>query len=470
MASVKIFSPGDWRDVPEEQFQLKIASAGLGPNDARDAEKLVSGQLLDRLKKMPLHDDCYYVHKVAMGGSHRYGPNRWGDGFREEVLERDHHTFELQAKAYRQHKSQGDHYGHVKVAGMRPEGFVELVTEYYGTPEAARRNGGRVADLEIESLSKRGYIPVSMGSMVPFDTCVVCGKEAPKPKDRCSSKAEGGDCPLFGCKTGMLKVAADGRMNFVDNPFNRFYDISMVGVGADPVANGVMLPLGAGEKYRSKLAEFAYSQCDKSQELSEHESLMVKLAYKWSELELSADSDDGELDPGYASAVYTGQTKLAELFSQNPQQRLDAMGRLAKEGRLPDFASFASASGAGELEIKRAEMFVPDLYSRLIVAKALLPVVKQAAFYRNSIQNSSRIFASSTFQGVDSHSVLRSTLLANASGLVPQRRKTASLEDPIPEVVAEYAAMKLAMVCGLETIDPQVLYGVVRRDLFKGIF
>lgn len=477
--TVKIFSSGDWSDVPVDQHQIKVASVGLGPTDKRAALKFASGELLDWLDKLPLRDDCVYVHKIAMGGSHRYGPNRWGDGFREEVLANDHRSFETDAKAYRQHKSDGPHYGHVKLARFSERtGLVELVTEYYATDEAAKANKGKLADLEIENLSKKGYIPVSMGSYVPGDSCSVCGHWAPKPADRCSSKSEGGNCTLFGCKTGMLKVAEDGQLQYVDNPKNRFYDISMVGTGADPVANGVLLPLGKMAEQVSrmrKVASFAESTITDLQPLSELEELALSLGYKWAEFEMEpvvkTASDAGswsDTDLGYATHSPAVSTELLSmLHSRNVQTSRDSFSELHRRRLLPDYVPFAKAAGLSDLQVEATERFIPNLFTHLVASKQLLPVVKLASSFRVSKQNNVQSFAMPTIDGVDSQSVLRRTLVANANGIALNPRKVASFSECIPEIAARYAAFKLAYFTACETVDPQSLYGIVRRDLYS---
>lgn len=175
---IKLFSPSDWSDTPQqEDHQIKIASGGLGFSDKLASKEFVGEELLHWLGNMKTDADCVYVHKVAMGGSHRYGPNLWGDGFREEVLERDAPGFEMYAKAYRNHKSaNAPFFGRPKLARFRRSlGVVELITEYYGTDKVASANGGKIADLEIQSLKQHGSIPVSMGSHVPGDSCFPAG-------------------------------------------------------------------------------------------------------------------------------------------------------------------------------------------------------------------------------------------------------------------------------------------------------
>lgn len=79
---------------------------------------------------------------------------------------------------------------------------------------------------------------ISHNCRVPHDTCSICGNQAPRREDYCKSAEEGGDCPLFGCWSGLTKVGSDGRVQFVHNPEPDFFDISRVGRNADPIAWG----------------------------------------------------------------------------------------------------------------------------------------------------------------------------------------------------------------------------------------
>lgn len=469
MTTVKLFSPVDWSDVPEKQYQIKVASTGLTGKDLKEAQENVDPKLLEWLSKLSLHPDCFYVHKTAMGGSHRYGPNRWGDGFREEVLARDCKTFEQNAKAYRNHKSDGDFYGRPKVAQFNDKtGWVELITEYYGTDKVASAEGGKVADEEIESLQKHGHIPVSMGSLVPGDRCVICAHWAPKPKDRCTSKEAGGDCELFGCKTGMLKVSDDGRINYVDNPVNVFYDISKVRTGADPIANGILLPIG---DFASKLsaielyAEELVSQIPDEQSLNRLEKTALDLSYYLADMEpKTAEFEIEELDAGFASHK---TASVPGLISSNPERFRDAVTVLVRRREFPDFENFAKSAGLSDTQVDQAAGFVPNLFSRLAREHQLIPVIKRASLFEYNDKNLDN-FALSTLADIDSKSVTRRAMLANAQQRRPERRKLAAMDARVPNIVLDYAAAKLAFFVARKTVDPYVLFGVTRRDCFKG--
>lgn len=467
MTTVKLFSPEDWSNLNAEQHQIKVASTGIKSGDAQDAAKFASAEILHLLKNVDLDPDCFYVHKLAMGGSHRYGPNRWGDGFREEVLENDVHTFPKFAKAYRQHKSKGPYFGSVKVARLRGDGIVELVTEYYGTEKKASAEGGEVADKEIESLLKRGSIPVSMGSLVPGDSCSQCGHWAPKPKDRCMSKKEGGSCTLFGCKTGMLKMASDGRINYVDNPVNTFYDISMVRVGADPIANGILLPVGDFYDQmhnNQKVAEFLLDQVPDI-EFSDSERKSLSLLHKLADIQakIRLDDEDSEFDLGFSKLATLDISTVKNLQSNNRQLVQNGLFSALRSGHLSDFNTFAKAAGLSDLEIKSASGYIPTVYDRARIVGCDHKIIKIAENYKNLIVNSASKVASLDMNDVNLKKIMRDSFIEQSSGrkLIPVLQP--ELSSSVPEVVIKYAGLQLALA-SLKDFDPIYLYGILRKE------
>jgi hypothetical protein len=471
MSSVKIFTPDDWDGIQAVQHQVKVASHGLGPNDAKDAEKFMSPETAHFFRRMSLNPDCFYVHKIAMGSSDRYGPNRWGDGFSEKALRNDVHTFEKHGKAYRQHNSKGDYYGHVKIARFREDdGIVELITEYYGTPKVAAANGGKVADEEIELLIKQGYIPVSMGSLVPYDECSTCGHKAPTRKEHCLSKKEGGMCNMFGCRNGMLKVAADGRLQYVDNPYNTFYDISKVRVGADPIANGVLLPVGEyyeGLRRNAKVAEFALAQLPESIDDSPITRAIHLSLSKLASAEY-LQSKEGEA-AAYADA---GFCKIASLSTDMTRQAMGsitqqqtAFGHAASRKEYLSFSTMCKLSGMTQGEIESAATFLPDLYQRIKTAGLSNYVVDQASKLASVCQGyKSKFFVSKT-AGLLLPEITRASLMSAARGEMLTQIKPAPAGSALPDVAVKYAAFELCLTHLSDDADLR-LHGLVRRKFY----
>ncbi|GIW89629.1 MAG: hypothetical protein KatS3mg109_0061 [Pirellulaceae bacterium] len=480
---VKIFSPGDWKDSPDVgDHQIKIASTGLGAEDKRQARKFASDELLNWLEKIETHPDCVYVHKIAMSGSHRYGPNRWGDGFREEVLDRDCGTFETHAKAYRHHRSGKGmpYYGRPKLARFRKDlGVVELITEYYGTDKVASANGGHVADREIDSLIKLGHIPVSMGSHVPGDRCVICGHWAKSRAEHCLPKSEGGTCELFGCRHGMLKIASDGRQQFVDNPINCFFDISMVKVGADPVANGVLLPVGMGEglsqaklaSYCEKLAEYVPDEVKKvTVGWSNEQRSAYHLAGFFSDIEVKLASLPSEafdeIDLGLAS--HRTEMGISGLFSSSHAVRRSTIAGLAEAREFPSFEQYAKQAGLTDAQIEELRPVVAMSFST-IRARGLLPNMISGSDFRGPVLHyykPTKLAGLPTGNEIELSKVARRGLELQASGFEREGVKTAGIAAEIPGVVWDYASAKLAWFRHIDA-DPWLALAMIRKEFSK---
>lgn len=471
MATVKIFTPDDWVGIDPMQHQVKVAAQGLGPSDAKAAEKFMSPETAHFFRRMELNPDCFYVHKIAMGDSDHYGPNRWGDGFSAKALKNDVHTFEKHAKAYRQHKSKGDHYGHVKIARYREDdGIVELITEYYGTPKVAAANGGKVADEEIGMLTKQGYIPVSMGSLVPFDRCSICSHDAPKPKDRCLSKKEGGLCSLYGCTNGMLKVAADGRLQYVDNPYNTFYDISMVKVGADPIANGVLLPVGeyyANLSSNSKTAEFAFAQLPETIDDNPVARSIHQAFNKLASLEYAhsvAGEEASYADAGFCKLASVSSAMTGQMLRGYSQQQT-AFGQAATRREFLSFRTLCKEAGMPDCEVDAAARFLPDLYQRIKLAGLGTYVVNTAAKLASICQGYKSKFFATKSAGLLLPEITRASLTSAARGEVLTPISPADHRAALPDVVVKYAAFELCLSHLADDSDLRLL-GLVRRKLY----
>lgn len=449
LTQVKLFSPSSWSGLPLETNQIKVASAGIGEADAAAALKFLSPELLYALKKASLDPDCIYSHKIAMGGSRRYGPNRWGDGFREEILARDVGTFET-AKAYRNHKSKrtDPFYGRVKLANFREgDGVVELVTEYFATPKVAAKHGGSVADEEIESLFKLGHIPVSMGSLVPGDQCVICDHFAKKPKDRCSSKREGGDCSLFGCKTGMLKIADDGRLQYVDNPKNRFYDISMVKIGADPIAYGSLLPIGDRydelQSQYAKTAELFEDMFDGDQPLQDYADSVYNHIVSLAAYEAKSASIDTDL----AIAAHVAEDIPAQLYNKLASSSVgvikDAIKQLAGTTCVIDYRKFAAAHGQSEQDIDHQLTFMPDLFTRIRLSGGSSKVASLVKKFENLSVDYHIKVASLSPSRVNWTSMKQSAMRLLANDQRVEMIVAQPMNAVIPDLVCKYAAVRL---------------------------
>jgi len=165
MAHIKILTP-DSQDFSEPVAQLiKLANGKLLGSDRSAFIKRASTQFIDKMASLEFRAGEVPVHLIAMGAHSRYGCNRNGDSFTEEVCRKYHPTFVKHARAYRDHqnKDKSKSYGIVKASAYNEEMHrVELIVAYNGTKEAADRNGGLVADEELEKLASDTPLGVSM--------------------------------------------------------------------------------------------------------------------------------------------------------------------------------------------------------------------------------------------------------------------------------------------------------------------
>jgi intein/homing endonuclease len=172
MSMVKVVSPSGWDWDRPVALPLKLTGRGLRGNDRREFLKYASHVFLPYIDQIKVAKDEVPVHLIALGASEAYGPNRNGDAFKEAACKQYHETFVKFAKWYRNHKNkahQGDpFYGYIKQSAYNDAmRRVELIAMLNAEKSAADRNGGFVADQELEKLAKDEDIPVSMACALP---------------------------------------------------------------------------------------------------------------------------------------------------------------------------------------------------------------------------------------------------------------------------------------------------------------
>jgi hypothetical protein len=175
----KILTPDSWTfDEPQSHIlPVRSGKVPLGSNDRRilSMAKIADEQLLSKIASLRKSPGEELVHMLAVGCTEMYGPNRNGDGFRAAVCEQYHPTFVKYARFYRNHKSNNPaiSYGLVKLSHYnRTMGRIELIAALNANEEAARLNGGMLADLEMQKLASEEDIPVSMGCTTDPETLV----------------------------------------------------------------------------------------------------------------------------------------------------------------------------------------------------------------------------------------------------------------------------------------------------------
>lgn len=221
---------------------IKSSQRGLVGQDRRDFLKRAGHDFASQFDKVALHPGDVAAHLLIVGATEYYGPNRNKDGFTKASCEKFHPTFVKYAKCYRNHinKDPLRSYGYVKLSHYNPTmNRIELLAIYNGTKEAADRNGGLVADKELEDLEADGEFPTSMACTLPFDHCSHCGNPARNRGEYCRGVHEGGQCKAGGLMHNIGAIT-DDPANPILHADNRekvcFFDASRVGRQADLIA------------------------------------------------------------------------------------------------------------------------------------------------------------------------------------------------------------------------------------------
>lgn len=240
MSMVKLTSPSGWDfDAPTASL-IKISSRGFRGNDRDTFIKRAGHEFLPFIDELKYASDEEPVHLIALGETSKVGCNRNGDGFKAAACRAYHPTFVKYARVYRSHinKDPSKSYGLVKKSAYNEDmGRVELIAFLNKTKEAAERNGGLVADKELEKLADKGEADWSMACRVAFDKCSFCHNEAPSRDSYCTAET----CKAGGCKDNLgkvVKIGNDIHHLHVDNPHPTWFDISHVFRRADRIALG----------------------------------------------------------------------------------------------------------------------------------------------------------------------------------------------------------------------------------------
>ncbi len=207
---------------------IKSANGRLRGSDRGLLEKRAGSDILRIYDTLSFAPDEVPIHLIAMGATEKFGCNRNGDGFREQVLLDFHKTFEKFARFYRDHanKDPARSYGLVKAAFYNvPMARVELICALNANEAAARRNGGLVADRELQKLASGKDIPVSMA-------CVLDPTYPVLTRDR-------GYVNISDVKTGDFVWTHDGQWRRVKQLNRRKY----TGTAYTFTMNGLPLPL-----------------------------------------------------------------------------------------------------------------------------------------------------------------------------------------------------------------------------------
>ena len=175
----------------------------------------------DMLNQYAPDKDHFMLHVVAMGDQETYGPNKNGDGFPKEALEKFHPTFVSDGCFFREHRNRCQEtqgIGTIKASAYNPKmRRVELIV--HGNKEKAAK--------EYEMAKSGKALSFSMSCRVPYDICSCCEKKASSPKNYCEH-----------LKHNMLQYLPEfKKYAFAINDKPKFFDISAVAKPADRIAH-----------------------------------------------------------------------------------------------------------------------------------------------------------------------------------------------------------------------------------------
>jgi hypothetical protein len=381
MGMVKIVDPRGWNFDRNIVVEVPVSSRGLRGADRSGFLKIASHVFVDAIDNMQIKKGEHPVHVITVGATEAWGPNRNGDGFKEAHCKKHHRTFEKFARWYRNHKNKdpAKSYGRIeKSAYSQNMRRIELLCMLNSTKEAAERNGGLVADTEMEKLARGDDLAVSMACRVPYDVCSSCQNKARTREEYCTSDM----CKYGGCRSNLTKVASDGHILHVDNPNPTFFDNSHVIRPADRTA------YGCTADWFTKAA--SANEFIPGAEMAEHLGVtapmgvllfqdqlptwnlsvdgQVKLAYGFADLEQRGSFISGEQARAVDPAL---QDPLApEMFdvlgTPGTEKSAEALGALADEKVILPFRDFARWIGKSADDAAAAQQILPAVFSRMI--------------------------------------------------------------------------------------------------------
>lgn len=474
MAIIKYVSPHGWDFDAPIVAPIKISSRGLIGNDRSDFLKRASHSFLSDLDNIKFAKDEMPVHLIALGASEAYGPNRNGDGFKEATCRKYHDTFVKFAKFYRNHKNkmdQGDpYYGYVKASSYNEDmKRVELLCALNTDKVAADRNGGFVADLELEKIARGEDMPVSMACRVPHDICSFC-KHAARNRDEYCTKEK---CAAGGCRnnlTKLVKVGNDLHHLHVDNPDPTWFDISRVFRPADRIAYAtkadyltkaasadILFDVQSYIKEASSAPlDVILYQTGNHGFLSEQQTAIIKLGYALAGLEKYLNSGDANIYRGLRTKSFPIE-KLAVYGSQTCNVQLASLADRKIILSMSDFARLTN----NEHTVKSAAALLPKVYT-LMTSDESLPylVEKGACSFVDSVTNeASRSLASGLYEEYSldksavEHRVIRSCIQGHSAPAIVFSEKLASFDGVGEKLAKDYAMYKLAALSRIASYD-----------------
>lgn len=476
----KIILPGSYHfDAPVTR-QIKLSSHGLLGDDLGTFIKRAGYKMADEVRRIKFASGEIPVHLIAIGATEFFGPNRNGDAFDEDVCKHFHPTFVKHARWYRNHqnKDTSKSYGRiVHSAYNEPMHRIELIAALNGTKEAAKRNGGFVADEELEKLARGEDIPVSMACKVPFDICSGCGNKARTRAEYCKGEDQGGHCKEGGCATRLGQVNENGHHLHVKNTVPDFFDLSKVWRGADhtaytlgiiekaAAAGGVIL---GGAEIAERIGLTSPFELFVETVPERKVASQLKLARQLSKLEAKAQKDNSfhKHAGAFMPAV---QNPLPLGLLDSPETRAQGLKALALEKIALPLRDFLHMYLEGNA-VKAAEMtplvapYLRDIYGQLTDHPEELAAGIRAGKYLHDSRRPTKEASAwarelTADYSLDPRLVERRAWRAALREVEPRNSynspldKTASNSGELQAIAKEYALYKLAMLNEIRGYD-----------------
>jgi len=475
MGMVKLVSPSGWDFQQRIVTPVKVSSRGLIGNDRADFLKVASHAFVSQLDNVKFAKDEVPLHLIALGASEAYGPNRNGDGFKEAACRKYHDTFVKFAKFFRNHRNKPERgdpfFGTVKASAYNDEmRRVELLCGLNAEKSAADRNGGFIADTELEKIARGEEIPVSMACRVPNDVCSFCKHAARHRGEYCTSEK----CAAGGCRsnlTRLVKVAGDLHHLHVDNPHPTWFDISRVFRPADRIA------YGAKADYLTKSASdsdwFDLQDYIKMAEASS--APLDVILYDTGNLGMWSEKYASQVKLAYALASMEGEQAKADEYrafvnKPFPVEKMASFGSeecckqlaaLADRQIILNIQDYARLSDREE-HIKSAAAMLPGIYTEMVQNESLPLRVESGdcSFIEKTANESSRLLAQAMYadysiskSAADDRGFLSCIREQPAPSLI-SFEKSASVHADAEKLAEDYAIYKLAALWRTAASDP----------------
>jgi hypothetical protein len=359
---------------------------------------------------------------------------------------------------------------------------VELLIGYNMNKEAAKRNGGLVADREIEKLAKGDDLPVSMAIRVGHDSCSSCHHKARTREEYCTDSTCIGPHgeKRGGCKNNLCKISEDGHVLHVDNPDGTFFDLSHVFRPADRTAYGTKadwLQKAAGDAFvgGAEMAEALGIEAPLEVCLRQDEPWAFSAAVR-GQVKLAAalaihEANESHLNAGFRKSLHPllqpalSDAQLSMLGAPGTVKSAEAISAMADRKVMLTLTDFARWTGREHLT-KAASDILPGVFRRLAASpEELTAKVTQNKF---ACTDKAASLAVKTLAAslMDSHSLATDAVRDRAMKCELRRLPEPSVKSAFSEKAAsdsseaatladEYGLYKLAALHRISSFDQQ---------------